>query len=152
LEGEVVFLDRCEICKFPISPCLATFILEYSTDGKQDQLITLIDVAPLSVAPKILPPSAQQLPNESLRFWSGVTDAITARQFSRATNLKQELEEGQRRKAKEREESGVEWQPRFFIGAVTPLGRPELTDEGKDLLKGLQEGRWDLKESKVLGA
>jgi len=34
-------------------------------------------------------------------------------QFSRATTLKQELEERQRAKAKEREESGVEWQPSF---------------------------------------
>jgi hypothetical protein len=62
------------------------------------------------------------------------------------------LEERQRAKAKEREERGVEWQPRFFVGAVTPLGKPELTDEGKQVLKGLQEGRWELKESEVLGA
>ncbi|PMD67385.1 uncharacterized protein K444DRAFT_515380 [Hyaloscypha bicolor E] len=124
----------------------------FSMGAKSDQLIPLIDLAPLSVPPKVLPPTAQQLSNESLRFWSGVTDAITARQFSRATALKQELEERQREKAKEREESGVEWQPRFFIGAVTPLGKPELTDEGKQVLKGLQEGRWELKESEVLGA
>ena len=104
------------------------------------------------MAPKLLPPTSQQLPNESLRFWSGVTEAITARQFSRATTLKQELEERQRAKAKEREDSGVEWQPRFFVGAVTPLGRPELSEEGKEALKGLQEGRWELKESDVLGA
>jgi hypothetical protein len=87
-----------------------------------------------------------------LRFWSGVTEAITARQFSRATTLKQELEERQRAKAKEREDSGAEWQPRFFVGAVTPLGRPELSEEGKEALKGLQEDRWELKESEVLGA
>ncbi|PMD42376.1 oxysterol-binding protein-like protein [Hyaloscypha variabilis F] len=124
----------------------------FSLGPKSDQLIPLIDLAPLSVAPKILPPTEQQLPNESLRFWSGVTEAITARQFSRATTLKQELEERQRAKAKEREDSGVEWQPRFFVGAVTPLGRPELSEEGKEALKGLQEDRWELKESEVLGA
>jgi hypothetical protein len=111
-----------------------------------------MDLAPLTVAPKILPPTSQQLPNESLRFWSGVTEAITARQFSRATSLKTELEERQRAKAKEREEKGVEWQPRFFVGAVTPLGKPELTEDGKEVLRGLQEGRWELKESEVLGA
>jgi hypothetical protein len=124
----------------------------FSLGPKSDQLIPLIDLAPLSVAPKILPPTEQQLPNESLRFWSGVTEAITARQFSRATTLKQELEERQRAKAKEREDSGAEWQPRFFVGAVTPLGRPELSEEGKEALKGLQEDRWELKESEVLGA
>jgi hypothetical protein len=66
--------------------------------------------------------------------------------------LKQELEERQRAKAKEREESGVEWQPRFFVGAVTPLGRPELSEDGKEVLKGLQGDVWELRESEVLGA
>jgi hypothetical protein len=104
------------------------------------------------VAPKILPPTEAQLPNESLRFWSSVTEAITARQFSRATSLKTELEERQRAKAKEREETNTEWQPRFFVGAVTPLGKPELTEDGKEVLKGLQEGNWALEENKMYGA
>jgi hypothetical protein len=93
-----------------------------------------------------------QLPNESLRFWSGVTEAITARQFNRATTLKQELEERQRTKAKEREEEGTTWSPRFFVGAVTPLGKPELTDDGKEVLKKLQEGDWTLKENEFYGS
>jgi hypothetical protein len=41
----------------------------------------------------------------------------------------------------------MEWHPRFFTGAVTPLGKPELTDEGRGVLKSLQDGRWELKES-----
>lgn len=93
-----------------------------------------------------------QLPNESLRFWSGVTDAIKSRQFSLATTLKQELEERQRGKAKQREEAGTPWQPRFFTGAVTPLGKPELTADGKEVLQKLQEGNWELKESEVTAA
>lgn len=44
------------------------------------------------------------------------------------------------------------WQPRFFVGAVTPLGRPELTEEGRSVLGDLQAGRWELRESDVLGA
>jgi hypothetical protein len=111
-----------------------------------------MDLSPLRVAPKILPPTEKQLPNESLRFWSGVTDAIVSKQFSRATSLKQELEERQREKAKEREEAGTTWQPRFFTGAVTPLGKPELTEEGREVLKEMQEQRWELKESAVTGA
>ncbi|KAE8441248.1 hypothetical protein EG329_005579 [Mollisiaceae sp. DMI_Dod_QoI] len=114
--------------------------------------IELINLDPLTVAPKSLPPPEKQLPNESLRFWSGVTEAIASRQFARATALKQELEERQRAKAKEREESGKEWQPRFFVGAVTPLGKPELTEDGKEVLRGLQEERWELKENEELGA
>jgi len=66
--------------------------------------------------------------------------------------LKQELEERQRNKAKEREEAAVEWQPRFFIGAVTPIGKPELTEDGKEVLRGLQSGNWELKESEVYGS
>jgi len=126
--------------------------LYFSVGPKGDAQNLLIDLAPLSVAPKLLPPPTAQLPNESLRFWSSVTEAINSRQYSRATALKQELEERQREKAKEREESGIQWTPRFFVGATSPLGKPELTDEGREALKALQEDRWELSESKVVGA
>lgn len=112
----------------------------------KDTQCLLVDLGPLSVVPKILPPTDIQLPNESIRFWAGVTDAITARQFTRATSLKQEIEEKQRQKARAREEAGEVWQPRFFTGAVTPLGRPELTDEGRKVLKDMHNGKWELKE------
>jgi hypothetical protein len=112
----------------------------------------LIDLNPLSVAPKLLPPEAQQLPNESLKFWSGVTNAIVSRQYSLATTLKQELEERQRQKAKEREASGTEWKPRFFVGATDKGGKPDLTADGKEVLNGLHSGAYDLKENEVLGA
>jgi hypothetical protein len=111
-----------------------------------------MDLGPLSVAPKVVPPMTAQLPNESIRFWAGVTEAITSRQFSRATALKHEIEERQRLKAKEREEAASEWQPRFFIGAVTPLGKPELTNDGKEVLSKLQQGDWELQESAVYGS
>lgn len=124
----------------------------YTLGPKFDTQTLIIDLSPLSVAPKILPPEELQLPNESLRFWSGVTEAITSRQFSRATTLKQELEERQRQKARQREETGTTWQPRFFTGSVTPLGKPELTEEGREALKNLQEGKWELKESEVTAA
>ncbi|ATZ47320.1 hypothetical protein BCIN_02g06130 [Botrytis cinerea B05.10] len=126
--------------------------LYFSLGPKGDNQILLIDLAPLQVAPKIIPPTEKQLPNESLKFWSGVTEAIQGRQFSRATALKQELEERQREKAKERQEQGVDWQPRFFTGSVTPLGKPDLTADGKEVLQMLQQGEWDLKENEVTGA
>jgi oxysterol-binding protein-related protein 9/10/11 len=81
-----------------------------------------------------------------------VTDAILSRQFGRATVLKTEIEERQRRKAREREEEGVEWSPRFFVGSVTPLGRPELTGEGEEALKKAARGEWTIEESKVLAS
>jgi hypothetical protein len=43
----------------------------------------------------------------------------------------------------------VEWSPRFFVGSVTPLGRPELTEDGEKALKRLAEGEWAIEESKV---
>lgn len=106
----------------------------------------LIDLSPLSLTPKIIPPMSQQLPNESLRFWSGVTEAITSKQYSKATGLKQELEEEQRVKTAARKEQGVEWKPRFFTAATTPLGRPELTSEGQETLRKLEAGSWELEE------
>lgn len=112
----------------------------------QDPPTLLMDLEPLSVSPKLLPPPSVQLPNESLNFWSGVTDAIKSRQFSRATVLKQEIEEKQREKAREREREGKEWKPRFFTGAVTPLGRPELTSAGKEVLEKLQKGEWEIED------
>ncbi|KAG9231438.1 oxysterol-binding protein-like protein [Amylocarpus encephaloides] len=126
--------------------------LYYSIGPKSDTQTLLIDLIPLSVAPKILPPQETQLPNESLKFWSGVTEAITSRQYSKATTLKQELEERQRTKAKEREETCTEWKPRFFVGAVTPLGKPELTEDGRQVLDNLHQGHFELKENEVLGA
>ncbi|RFU26195.1 hypothetical protein B7463_g10142, partial [Scytalidium lignicola] len=126
--------------------------VSFTLPPKFDKPHVIVDLRPLEVVPKILPPESLQLPNESLRFWSGVTDAIMARQFSRATTIKQELEERQRSKAREREATGTEWSPRFFTGAVTPLGRPHLTDEGKEVLRNMQQEKWELEESQFLGA
>lgn len=109
-----------------------------------DQQVTIIDIAPLNVAPKVLPPTEQQLPNESLTLWGKVTEAIHARQFSRATTLKQELEEAQREKARERERKGESWQPVFFVTATDKAGKPALTEKGREVLKRAQVGDWSM--------
>ncbi|MCJ1427715.1 hypothetical protein MMC29_005620 [Sticta canariensis] len=125
--------------------------VHYTLAGSKDPQL-LVDLKPLFPTPKIVPPSTSQLPNESQRFWAGVTSAILNKQFSQATKVKQELEERQREKATERAERQVEWKPRFFENAVTADGRPELTDEGRRALKGLQAEDWYLEESAVQGA
>lgn len=112
----------------------------------------LIDIDPLMPIPKNLPPDEYQLPNESRRFWSNVTAAILGKQYSQATKFKHEIEERQRQKAAERKEKNEEWTPRFFTEAVTPLGKPELTEEGRKVLDGLHKNSYKLEESKVLGA
>jgi hypothetical protein len=108
----------------------------------------IIDLLPLDPVPKIVPPLEQQLPNESLKFWENVTNAIVGRQYSLATNLKTEIEEKQRAKAAERKALDKEWQPRFFTGAVTPVGRPALTKDGEEVLKGLHSDTYTLEPSK----
>ncbi|KAJ9210078.1 hypothetical protein DTO166G4_8339 [Paecilomyces variotii] len=122
----------------------------YTLPGSTEQIL-LIDVSPLFPASKIVPPEPEQLPNESRKLWSGVTAAILEKRYSEATKFKQDLEERQRQKAAERKEKNEEWTPRFFTGAVTPLGKPELTEEGKKALKGLHEHNYKLEESKVTG-
>lgn len=112
----------------------------------------IIDLAPLNPVPKVVPPLEEQLPNESLKFWEAVTNAIVGKQFSLATSLKTEIEENQRAKAAERKAESKEWQPRFFTGAVTPVGRPDLTKDGEEVLKGLHTENYKLAENKVYGA
>jgi oxysterol-binding protein-related protein 9/10/11 len=111
-----------------------------------------MDLGPLYPVAKTLPPVDAQLPNESSRFWSGLTYAILNKQLSAASNIKHQIEERQREKAAERKEKGVEWQPRFFTGAVTPIGRPDLTDEGREELEKMHKGIWDIEPSVEMGA
>ncbi|KAK4124588.1 hypothetical protein N657DRAFT_644829 [Parathielavia appendiculata] len=105
---------------------------------------TIIDIAPLTVAPKVLPPAEQQLPNESLTLWGEVTKAILSKQYSQATSVKQELEEAQREKARERERKGETWKPVFFEQAIDKAGKPSLTEKGREVLNRAQKGEWSL--------
>lgn len=124
----------------------------YYTPAGSNEARLLIDITPLSAATKILPPEEQQLSNESLKFWSEVTNSILGKQFTQATKLKQDIEERQRQRAAERKANHVEWKPRFFTGAVTPLGKPELTEEGRKALQGVRAEEYALEESPVQGA
>lgn len=86
----------------------------------------------------------KQLPHESLKLWGGVTDAILTKQFSKATTVKQELEEAQREKARERERTGVEFKPVFFEQITGNGGRPDLTDKGREVLRRAQKEDWSM--------
>ena len=111
-----------------------------------------MDLRPLFPIAKIIPPIDQQLPNESQRFWAGVTAAIKSKQYTEATKLKQEIEERQRDKATLRKEKNEEWRPRFFTEAVTADGKPDLTEEGKKALQGLQAEDYGLPQAEFTGA
>ena len=84
------------------------------------------------------------LPNESRKVWEGVTEAITSKQFSKATHLKQEIEERQRVKAAERAEKNEEWKPRFFVAPALAAGQPALNADGELVMKNLQMGKFDI--------
>ncbi|KAG8529230.1 uncharacterized protein KY384_005865 [Bacidia gigantensis] len=106
----------------------------------------LVDLRPLFPEPKLIPPLTIQLPNESQRFWANVTTAIKDKKFTEATRLKQELEEKQRRIAKERENTENAFKPRFFTQTIEKDGKPDLSEEGKRTIQDLQEGKWEIKE------
>ncbi|KAG6000149.1 hypothetical protein E4U21_005764 [Claviceps maximensis] len=109
-----------------------------------EQQYTIIDIAPLHVASKILPPEDQQLPNESLTLWGGVTKAIHAKKYSKATEIKIELEEQQREKVRQREKNNETWQPVFFEHVVGNGGKPDLTEKGRQVLERAQKNEWSL--------
>ncbi|KAL2816846.1 hypothetical protein BDW59DRAFT_152994 [Aspergillus cavernicola] len=125
--------------------------LYYTLAGTTEPQL-LIDITPLFPVAKDLPPEEKQLSNESRKFWSGVTEAILDKKYGQATKLKQEIEERQRQKAAERQVKNEEWKPRFFTGAVTPEGKPTLSEEGTKALEGLREESYELKESDTKGA
>jgi oxysterol-binding protein-related protein 9/10/11 len=103
----------------------------------------LLDLAPLTVASKSLPPVDQQLPNESLRLWDRVTQAILAKQYSKATSIKQELEEEQRELARERVKTGATWTPVYFE-PTRVAGKPELSAKGIEVVRRAQQGDWSM--------
>ncbi|RYP65594.1 hypothetical protein DL771_008248 [Monosporascus sp. 5C6A] len=109
-----------------------------------EEQTVIIDLNPLSVAQKSLPPKEIQAENESLKLWDGVTQAILSKQYSKATNVKVELEERQREKARERERKNEPFKPVFFAQATDKDGRPDLTDKGRQVLERAQRNDWSL--------
>lgn len=118
---------------------------------EKDRML-LVDVNPLKPVQKIVPPSDQQLPNESRRFWNDVTVSILDKEYNKATNVKTEIEERQRAKAAERKANNTSWSPRFFTAATEPPGRPQLTTDGRAALDKLHHNDWHLEPAKEYGA
>lgn len=109
-----------------------------------DKQTVIIDLTPLQVASKIVPPTEKQVENESLQLWGGVTEAILSKQFAKATNVKVELEEKQREKARERERKNETYKPAFFVQITDKGGRPDLSEKGRQVLDRIQKGDWSL--------
>lgn len=63
-----------------------------------------------------------------------------------------EIEERQRGLAREREEKGEAWAPKFFEAMdEAHLGKPRLRKEGEECLKGMEGGVWVGGEEKGKG-
>jgi hypothetical protein len=110
----------------------------------------LIDLDPLFPVAKTCPAPEEQLPNESRKMWEKVTEAIHAKDYNKATQLKCEIEEKQREKAAERTEKQIHWKPRFFEDMHERIGQPHLSEEGQKALQGLNAGTYKLEPYELL--
>ncbi|XP_030761058.1 oxysterol-binding protein-related protein 9 isoform X2 [Sitophilus oryzae] len=73
-----------------------------------------IDVNATNPIKKQVRPIRLQEDNESRKLWKEVTAGLKFNEIDRATNAKQFLEQKQRDEARERKESGTEWQTKLF--------------------------------------
>ncbi|CEQ42372.1 SPOSA6832_04190, partial [Sporobolomyces salmonicolor] len=88
-------------------------VMEISRKGSKGKEV-LFNAHDAHVTQKSVAPEDQQLPNESRRLWSKVTSAIKAKDLDAATEAKTAIEDAQREAAREREEKGETFQPKFF--------------------------------------
>ncbi|XP_072378379.1 oxysterol-binding protein-related protein 9 isoform X1 [Diabrotica undecimpunctata] len=87
-------------------------IMDYKwTDRETEEYV---DVNQLNIIKKQVKPISQQEENESRKLWKEVTAGLKFNEIDRATAAKQSLEQKQRDEAKERKESGQEWQTKLF--------------------------------------
>lgn len=73
------------------------------------------DTAAAKMAIPKVKPLDQQAENESRKLWFSTLSALEDNDHTRATNEKFEVEDKQRRVAKERSEKGQEFEPAFFL-------------------------------------
>lgn len=83
-----------------------------------------IDVNALNTIKKQVRPISLQDENESRKLWKEVTAGLRFNEIDKATNAKQALEQKQRDEAKERKESGKDWQTR--VKCLISHQNPEL--------------------------
>lgn len=74
----------------------------------------VINTEALQVCRKRVCPQSKQDEFESRRLWHRVTHALKSDDIDSATSAKHELEERQRKEARERKETGVEWKTKLF--------------------------------------
>lgn len=114
----------------------------YILGPKSSQKHCLIDVTDMAPVKKTVPSLSAQASNESRVVWDPVTQAILAKKFEYATKKKTEIEDAQRKLAKERNETNTKFEPKYFV--VNEDGRPTLSAAGEAALKGQHDESWTL--------
>lgn len=84
-----------------------------SNDG-QKRAEVFVDVNKMPIFKKRVQPISEQTENESRRVWVDVTAGLRFNDIDKATNAKSKLEQKQRDEAKQRKETGTEWETRHF--------------------------------------
>ncbi|CAO3631850.1 unnamed protein product [Cunninghamella blakesleeana] len=86
------------------------YIKSKSTEKK-----LFFDALSTPIHPKIVELESKQGPLESRKVWSQLTLALKNKDLDEATHQKFIIEDGQRNKAKERQEIGEVWTPSYFV-------------------------------------
>lgn len=86
--------------------------IQEGQDGKKE---VFLDTTNVEVFKPKVKPFEKQLPNESRKLWHKTLMALDKRDHVAATDEKFQVEEDQRVKAKERNESGHHYEPEFFV-------------------------------------
>lgn len=121
-----------------IEGCWKTKI--YISSARSSVKHLLIDVSDLTPAVKTVPNLSVQQANESRNVWDPVTQSILSKRFEQATRHKTEIEDAQRKIAKERAERNEAFVPKFFI--VNDNGKPTLTEAGRRMIEGQHNETW----------
>lgn len=82
---------------------------------KSGESRVLFDAKKATFVEKSVPAESEQDEFESRRLWAKVTEGIKEKNLDKATDAKSAIEDAQRQRVKEREESGSTFKPRFFI-------------------------------------
>lgn len=85
----------------------------FAVEPNSKREFVLLDVDTLPSAERIVPPLEKQQLNESHKVWEPVTSNV--HKELDALNAKTMIEDEQRKLAKEREQKGMQWQPKHFV-------------------------------------
>jgi len=104
----------------------------YAKDLKTGKKTLLFNATHAKHSPPKARPFEEQGERESQRLWREVCKAVHIADHAVATDEKAKIEDRQRQEAKEREEQGIEWQPKLFRRVDA---RPGGKEEGEEDLE-----------------